>query len=149
MYGQFSLALQKRKLDVEAGFNKTVHLEKIVTAASPSPLYKGEKTTEFSIEILPPPLAIQLGQEDVANMGNNLQLGDFIFEIWGSSVTETQLKEATQIKLGRSTPDEKTLQILQYSVANWTPRGLRQELAIIGGIVQRWWIFTRGQIVKP
>jgi hypothetical protein len=148
--GDRLLSLEHRKHRVVGGSHRTVHLEQATYAAGTNPLYKGAKTVSVSTQIVPDPVIREISDEDIAQApGNkNLQLGDFFFEIVGDSVTEDQLKAATQLTLDKGTANEKTLEILQYSPGKFFGSGRHPTFAIFGETVQLWSVVARGQIDK-
>lgn len=147
--GDRLLSLEKRKHNFVGGSYRTFTLEQATYAASNSPLYKGAKTVVSSILIVPDPIVREMSSEDIAQTGNqNLQLGDYVLEIVGDSLTEDQIKAATQVTINKSMSDEKTVEILQYSPGKFFGSGRHPINAVFGEAVSLWWIVVRGALDK-
>lgn len=142
--GMRILGLQRWKHRVVQGFHKTVHLELLVNVPGSSDYRPGVQTTTFSVAIEPRPIVRLTSEEDISEGGENVSLGNYVFEFYGDQVTLTQMRTANRIVLNKGLADEESLQILQVRPMIWNESNVgRRELAINGGRVMGWSIFVR------
>lgn len=136
--------LMQWKHEVVGGFHKTVDLEKQSNAVGLSSYRPGTLKLEWSIRLDPSPIVRLITEEDIAESGNNVSLGDYAFEIVGGQVSEQKLRESNRIILNKGESDEEQMQILQIRPAGWLDdRTTVNELAIVGGEVILWKVFAR------
>ena len=139
-----SLALQEWKHHRSQAFHKTVHIEKISLAVGNSDFRPGAPNTEFSVLVNPPPIVRIISEGDISEGGQNISLGDYVFEINGSSIEEQQLRDANQITLAKGLRDEENMQILQIRPAGIESTNTdNNQFFILGGLVVKWKVYCR------
>ena len=137
-------AIHRHAQRVTGGFHKTVHFEQIEHVAGNSSYRPGVASTAFSIRIDPVPLVRIASEEDISEANTNVSLGDYVFEVAGGTITEDQLRSATQIVLNKGGSDEEKMQIQQIRVGDLSEVSRRtQLLSIVQGHVIKWDVFAR------
>lgn len=138
------IGLMKWKHHVVGGFHKTVHFEKQTNAAGNSPYRPGVAKLIWSKRIEPLPIVRLVTEEDISETGQNVSLGDYVFEVPGGIISEMNLRESNRIILNKGESDEEQMQILQIRPAGWLDdRTTLNELAIVNGEVILWKVFAR------
>lgn len=138
------MGLQRLKHQLTGGSHKTVTVETIASTGGASPFRPGTVDFFSSVLIEPPPLIRLVKDEDIAEIGRNISLGDYVFTIVGDSISEDLLKSATQLVLNKGQADEERLQIIQVRPATINDNSnTNRGFFIVQGEVIAWSVFAR------
>lgn len=144
--GSRVLGLARWKQRVVGGFHRTTNFEYVTHAAGNSDYRPGAATTVWSVLIDPRPIVRLVSDEDISEGGpSGISLGDYIIELYGDALTETQLLQATQVVLDKNLSTQEFMKIVKFRPGGWREFQMDHgnELTIVQGQVIFWKVWAR------